>query len=41
MAFDRVDLSRHRRGIAHLTFGAPAGSYKLVVGDLSRPLRVG
>ena len=41
VAFDRVDASRHRRGTARLTFSAPAGSYKLVVGDLSRPIRVG
>ena len=41
VAFDRVDASRHRRGTARLAFSAPAGSYKLVVGDLSRPIRVG
>jgi beta-glucosidase len=41
VAFDRVEPGRHHRGIAHLTFSAPAGSYKLVVGDLSRPIRVG
>jgi beta-glucosidase len=41
VAFDRVEPGRHRRGTARLTFSAPAGSYKLVVGDLSRPLRVG
>ncbi len=41
VAFDRVAPGRHHRGTAHLTFSAPAGSYKLVVGDLSRPLRVG
>ena len=41
VAFDRVEPGRHHRGTAHLTFSAPAGSYKLVVGDLSRPIRVG
>jgi beta-glucosidase len=41
VAFDRVEPGRHRRATARLTFSAPAGSYKLVVGDLSRPLRVG
>jgi beta-glucosidase len=41
VAFDRVEPGRHHGGTAHLTFSAPAGSYKLVVGDLSRPLRVG
>ena len=41
VAFDRVDATRHRRGTARLAFSAPAGSYKLVVGDLSRPIRVG
>jgi beta-glucosidase len=41
VAFDRVDASRHRRGTARLRFSAPTGSYKLVVGDLSRPIRVG
>jgi len=41
VAFDRVEPGRHHHGTAHLTFSAPAGSYKLVVGDLSRPLRVG
>jgi beta-glucosidase len=41
VAFDRVEPGRHHRGTAHLTFSAPAGSYRLVVGDLSRPLRVG
>jgi hypothetical protein len=41
VAFDRVEPGRHRPGTAHLTFSAPAGSYKLVVGDLSRPIRVG
>jgi beta-glucosidase len=41
VAFDRVAAARHRRTTARLTFTAPAGSYKLVVGDLSRPIRVG
>jgi beta-glucosidase len=41
VAFDRVVAGKHRRTTAHLTFSAPAGSYKLVVGDLSRPIRVG
>jgi beta-glucosidase len=43
VAFDRVDAGHHRHGggTAHLTFSAPAGSYKLVVGNLSRPIRVG
>jgi beta-glucosidase len=43
VAFDRVDTDtgHHGRGTARLTFSAPAGSYKLVVGDLSRPIRVG
>ena len=41
VAFDRVDTGRHRRGTAHLAFSAAAGSYKLVVGDLSRSIRVG
>ena len=41
VAFDRVAAGPHRRDTARLTFSAPAGSYKLVVGDLSRPIRVG
>ena len=41
VAFDRVVAGKHRRATAHLTFSAPAGSYQLVVGDLSRPIRVG
>jgi beta-glucosidase len=41
VAFDRVFAGAHRRATAHLTFSAPAGSYRLVVGDLSRPIRVG
>jgi beta-glucosidase len=41
VAFDRVEPGHHRPATAHLTFSAPAGSYKLVVGDLSRPIRVG
>ena len=41
VAFDRVVASPHRSTTARLTFRAPAGSYKLVVGDLSRPIRVG
>jgi beta-glucosidase len=41
VAFDRVEPGHHHRGTAHLTFSAPAGSYRLVVGDLSRPIRVG
>jgi hypothetical protein len=41
VAFDRVEPGRHRGGTAHLAFSAPAGSYKLLVGDLSRPIRVG
>ena len=41
VAFDRVVAGEHRRATARLTFSAPAGSYKLVVGDLSRPIRVG
>jgi hypothetical protein len=41
VAFDRVAAAPHRRTTARLTFTAPAGSYKLVVGDLSRPIRVG
>jgi beta-glucosidase len=41
VAFDRVDPGHHRRATARLTFNAPAGSYKLVVGNLSRPIRVG
>jgi beta-glucosidase len=41
VAFDRVEPGRHHGGTARLTFSAPAGSYKLVVGDLSRPIRVG
>jgi beta-glucosidase len=41
VAFDRIFAWPHRRATAHLTFSAPAGSSKLVVGDLSRPIRVG
>ena len=41
VAFDRVAAAPHRRATARLSFSAPAGSYKLVVGDLSRPIRVG
>jgi beta-glucosidase len=41
VAFDRVAAGPHRRATARLTFSAPAGSYKVVVGDLSRPIRVG
>jgi hypothetical protein len=41
VAFDRVAAGPHRRDTARLTFSASAGSYKLVVGDLSRPIRVG
>jgi beta-glucosidase len=41
VAFDRVAAGPHRRDTARLTFSAPAGSYRLVVGDLSRPIRVG
>jgi beta-glucosidase len=41
VAFDRVAAGPHRRATARLAFSAPAGSYKLVVGDLSRPIRVG
>jgi beta-glucosidase len=41
VAFDRVVAGPGRRATARLSFSAPAGSYKLVVGDLSRPIRVG
>jgi beta-glucosidase len=41
VAFERVAAGPHRRDTARLTFSAPAGSYRLVVGDLSRPIRVG
>jgi beta-glucosidase len=41
VAFDRVVAGPGRRATARLAFSAPAGSYKLVVGDLSRPIRVG
>ena len=41
VAFDRVVAGPGRRATARLAFSAPAGSYRLVVGDLSRPIRVG
>ena len=41
VAFDRVAAGPHRRDTARLTFSAPAGSYRLVVGDLSRRIWVG
>jgi beta-glucosidase len=41
VAFDRVAAGPHRSDTARLTFSAPAGSYRLVVGDLSRTIRVG